>query len=57
LLCSDGLTDVVDDDTIAKTLAETQASSEACQRLLQLALEGGGPDNVTVIRAAYEVPA
>jgi protein phosphatase len=57
LLCSDGLTDVVDDDTIAKTLAETQASSEACQRLLQLALDGGGPDNVTVVLAAYEFPA
>jgi protein phosphatase len=57
LLCSDGLTDVVDDHTIAKTLFESQASSEACQRLLQLALEGGGPDNVTVIMAAYEFPA
>jgi protein phosphatase len=57
LLCSDGLTDLVDDDTIATTLSGTQASSEACQRLLQLALDRGGRDNVTVIVASYGFPA
>ena len=56
LLCSDGLTDLVDDDTIATTLGESQSSSDACARLIQLALDGGGRDNVTVIVAAYTLP-
>jgi PPM family protein phosphatase len=56
LLCSDGLTDVVEDDTIAKTLSGASASSEACDTLVQLALDGGGPDNITVIVAAYTFP-
>jgi protein phosphatase len=57
LLCSDGLTDLVDDDAIAKTLTETESSKDACSRLVQLALEGGGRDNVTVVIAAYTIPA
>ena len=56
LLCSDGLSDLVDDDTIATTLGESQSSSDACARLIQLALDGGGQDNVTVIVAAYTLP-
>ena len=35
LLCSDGLTDLVDDDAITETLAATPASGEACDRLVQ----------------------
>ena len=34
----------------------TQASSAACDRLIQQALDRGGRDNVTVIVAAYEFP-
>jgi len=56
LLCSDGLTDLVDDDTITRTLTETQTSSDACTALMQLALDGGGRDNVTVIVAGYTLP-
>ena len=56
LLCSDGLTDLVDDDTIATTLSGSQRSSDACARLIQLALDKGGRDNVTVIVAAYALP-
>jgi protein phosphatase len=56
LLCSDGLTDLVEDDEISGTLAATQASSDACDRLIQQALDRGGRDNVTVIVAAYEFP-
>jgi serine/threonine protein phosphatase PrpC len=51
LLCSDGLTGPVSSrDTLreALTLPDPQ---EACDRLVQLALRGGGPDNVTVIVA------
>jgi PPM family protein phosphatase len=56
LLCSDGLTDLVDDDAIVETLAGTPASGDACDRLLQMALDRGGRDNVTVIVAAYTLP-
>ena len=53
LMCSDGLTDLVDDDTIRRVLVEQPDSKEACQRLIDLALERGGKDNVTVIVASY----
>jgi protein phosphatase len=50
LLCSDGLSDVVSPETILETMqiAEVQ---ECADRLVELALRGGGPDNVTVIVA------
>jgi PPM family protein phosphatase len=53
LLCSDGLTDMVDDETIRRTLIENRDSAGAGRRLVDLALENGGRDNVTVIVAAY----
>ena len=53
LLCSDGLTDCVDDTTIAATLGLALPSSETCQRLLQLALDAGGRDNITAIVATF----
>jgi protein phosphatase len=56
LLCSDGLTDLVDDETITKILRNATRSSEACERLVQRALDNGGRDNVTVIVAAYRLP-
>ena len=56
LLCSDGLTDCVDDETIGVTLQRALSSREACDRLVQLALDGGGHDNVTVIVASFEFP-
>jgi protein phosphatase len=48
LVCSDGLTDMVDDATIAQTLA-IDSLDEAADRLIELALAGGGLDNVTVV--------
>jgi protein phosphatase len=56
LLCSDGLTDCVDDETIGTTLQRALSSREACARLVQLALDGGGQDNVTVLVASFEFP-
>jgi len=56
LLCSDGLTDLVDDGTIADILRQSAGSSDTCERLVQLALDNGGRDNVTVIVAAYQIP-
>jgi len=51
LICSDGLSGVVSADTIAQTMQEI-ADPQACvERLVQLALRGGGPDNITVVIA------
>ncbi|MBI5610054.1 MAG: serine/threonine-protein phosphatase [Deltaproteobacteria bacterium] len=50
LLCTDGLCDMVDDDVIAEVMAGAADNLEAAgQRLVQLALDGGGRDNVTVL--------
>ncbi|BBY06366.1 PP2C family protein-serine/threonine phosphatase [Mycobacterium noviomagense] len=50
LLCSDGLSDPVSDETILEALKIPDVS-EAADRLIELALRGGGPDNVTVVVA------
>ncbi len=49
LLCSDGLNDPVHDRAVATILEEHKAPRQACDALVQAALDGGGPDNVTVI--------
>jgi serine/threonine protein phosphatase PrpC len=51
LLCSDGLTDVIDDDTIATVLAGHPTASLAVRVLVDLALHEGAPDNVSVLIA------
>jgi protein phosphatase len=48
LVCSDGLTDVVEDAVIARVLAG-RAPQAAVDELIHLAREGGGPDNITVV--------
>jgi protein phosphatase len=53
LLCTDGLTDMVDDPMIGALLRSHASSKEACQALIDLALEHGGKDNVTVVVAEY----
>ncbi|WP_017972679.1 PP2C family protein-serine/threonine phosphatase [Actinopolyspora halophila] len=50
LLCSDGLSSVVSEETIAEALRINDPQQSA-DRLIELALKGGGPDNVTVIVA------
>jgi len=50
LLCSDGLTEEVEDTGIARTLAYDDASAQECvDTLVAAALDGGGSDNITVI--------
>ncbi len=51
LICSDGLSSVVSHQTLEETLASYQGPEETVQELIQLALRGGGPDNITVIVA------
>jgi protein phosphatase len=57
LLCTDGLTDLVDNATIAAVLSRAGPAREACKTLVDLALERGGKDNVTVVLARYRFPA
>jgi serine/threonine protein phosphatase PrpC len=56
LLCTDGLTEMVDEEEIAGVLARNQSAQDACQTLVDLALEHGGVDNVTVLLAKYDIP-
>ncbi len=52
LLCSDGLSDMIDDDTIRGALG-AETIDFAATELVRLALEGGGHDNVTVVIAEF----
>jgi len=49
LLCSDGLTRHVSDDRIRDVLRSMTSARQACETLLQDALDGGGSDNITVV--------
>jgi protein phosphatase len=51
LLCTDGLTDMVAADDIAKELGRHSTPQAACDALVELALANGGKDNVTVVLA------
>ncbi|MFE7605982.1 Stp1/IreP family PP2C-type Ser/Thr phosphatase [Brachybacterium paraconglomeratum] len=51
LLCSDGLSGLVSLDTIDATLKDIEDPGECADALVQLALKGGGPDNITCIVA------
>ena len=51
LICSDGLSGVVSADTIGETLRGLPDPQACVERLVQLALRGGGPDNITVVIA------
>jgi len=58
LLCSDGLTTMVEDADILKTvLAHADQPQAGCRALIDLANERGGDDNVTVILARAGSPA
>src|SRR6202167_2908626 len=51
LLCSDGLSGVVSDETLRDTLATIADPEAVTRQLIELALHGGGPDNITCIVA------
>jgi serine/threonine protein phosphatase PrpC len=60
LLCSDGLHQVVAADALARVLLTVTDPDEAAADLIALAIDGGGPDNVSCIVAdvvAQEEPA
>ncbi len=49
LLCTDGLTSMVDRNRITEILESEKDPQEACERLIEAANEAGGDDNITVI--------
>ncbi len=51
ILCSDGLTGVVSDETLKETLGSISDPTECASMLIDLALKGGGADNITCIVA------
>jgi protein phosphatase len=53
LLCTDGLTDMVSDEEIARILGQAAHPREKTKALVDRALECGGKDNVTVVLAEY----
>jgi len=53
LLCSDGLHAMVDDDVIKQVLEQEPDPQRAAERLVELANEAGGLDNITVVVMDY----
>lgn len=51
LICTDGLSDMVNDTQIAECLDDSKDAQSACDGLITLALEAGGKDNVTAVLA------
>ena len=48
-LCSDGVTDGVEDDTITKLLMQSDDPQTIAQSLVDAALDGGSRDNITAV--------
>lgn len=56
LLCTDGLTTVLEDDTIESILNEDRDLVSAARELVDAANQAGGPDNITVVLIRAEAP-
>ena len=57
LLCTDGLTEFVHDQIIVDVLREPMSAQTACHNLVDLALAGGGTDNITVVLGRFASPS
>ncbi|MEO6807792.1 MAG: protein phosphatase 2C domain-containing protein [Isosphaeraceae bacterium] len=55
LLCTDGLTEPVDNNRIAAVLTDHPDPDAACRQLITLALDAGGPDNITAVVGRYQI--
>lgn len=56
LLCTDGLTEMASDERISAVLEKNDPAADACRALVDMALEAGGTDNVTVVLGRYHIP-
>ena len=57
LLCSDGLSDMLDDESIAQLLMGSEALTEVASALIDAANDAGGKDNISVVLARVRGPA
>ena len=57
LMCSDGLSDMLDDDTIARLMQSSEALPDVADALIQAANDAGGRDNISVVLARARNPA
>jgi serine/threonine protein phosphatase PrpC len=56
LVCTDGLTEMVEDNVIGEILGSDEPAQTICERLIHRALDAGGKDNVTVSVARFQLP-
>ncbi|HXE58124.1 MAG TPA: protein phosphatase 2C domain-containing protein [Gemmatimonadales bacterium] len=54
IICSDGLSGQVKRDELARLVAETPDPDALCSRLIDLANQRGGPDNITAVVARFD---
>ena len=57
LLCTNGLTDMVEESVIATVLASADVPDVQCRTLVGLAISAGGDDDVTALEALFRIPA
>lgn len=57
LLCSDGMSDILENETIVSILTGEGDLQQRCQRLVSQSIEEGGKDNSTVVLVAGDIPA
>ena len=57
MLCTDGLSDMVPEETIEAILSRDTTAAASCRSLVEVALNNGGGDNVTAIVAHYRIPS
>jgi serine/threonine protein phosphatase PrpC len=55
LVCSDGLSEKVTAEEMRDAVAEHESAADACARLVALARERGGEDNITVVVGQFDV--
>jgi serine/threonine protein phosphatase PrpC len=56
LLCTDGLYDMLSNETLQQELSSDERSEAVCRKLIDLANEAGGADNITVIVSHFFTP-
>ena len=55
LLCTDGLSNLLDENDMGGVIRRSRSVEDGCRSLVDLALERGAPDNVTVVLASYTI--
>src|SRR5262245_28213930 len=57
LMCTNGVTDLVDESVIVSVLESGAAPNDQCRRLVDLAMEAGGDDDTTALAAEFRISA